>query len=216
MESRRSDDALHRVTYQDPALAGIMILRNFFSHDECDKILEESTEWDIESAKVYMNPGGWDEKEEHKLRKGVIRHLRNPTNEYGWIHNIIFEAAQHYRAHYRRTHPIIPDKPIIVLEVATYVEPGDHFNVHQDTYIKNNYIVENNNRTRKLSMSCLLNEEFSGGKLCFKNKEGDMFPLEMYKGDVVVFPSYSVHKVEPLLDGERYSLVSWVMGPLYR
>ena len=65
-------------------------------------------------------------------------------------------------------------------------------------------------------MSCILNDDFTGGHLAFQTSERSMLPLKLYKGDIVVFPSYSLHKVEPLVEGERYAMVSWILGPGYR
>lgn len=222
MESKRSNATLHRVTYPDPQLYGVMVMRNFLSHDECDQLLAESESWDTGPAKVYMRADGTDEREEHDVRKGEVRHLLNPENKYDWFHNIILDAANRYKDSYPNSHPIFPEAPIIVVEIACYKTQGDHFAHHQDTYIKNSQWfqkypnIESKNKIRKLSMSCILNDDFTGGHLAFQTSERSMLPLKLYKGDIVVFPSYSLHKVEPLVEGERYAMVSWILGPGYR
>ena len=36
--------------------------------------------------------------------------------------------------------------------------------------------------------------------------------LDLKKGDVVIFPSYQLHRVNPVTRGVRYSLVTWNCG----
>tara|TARA_X000001036_G_scaffold68944_1_gene60109 strand:+ start:5562 stop:6221 length:660 start_codon:yes stop_codon:yes gene_type:complete len=72
--------------------------------------------------------------------------------------------------------------------------------------------------TRKLSCSVLLNDDFSGGE--FDTAFVDTDPLELKKqeikpkqGDMIIFPSYTPHRVRPVRVGTRYSLVLWFAGP---
>ena len=68
------------------------------------------------------------------------------------------------------------------------------------------------NKTRKLSMTALLNDEFEGGEFEFYNTP----KLEMNKGDIILFPSFELHRVKPVTKGVRYSLVTWFVGPKYK
>ncbi len=68
--------------------------------------------------------------------------------------------------------------------------------------------------TRKLSMVTFLTppEAYEGGNLCFMDK-GE--PLRPPLGTTAIFPSYMLHKVEPVTRGTRYTLVSWAHGPSF-
>ena len=68
------------------------------------------------------------------------------------------------------------------------------------------------NKTRKLSMTALLNDTFEGGEFEFYN----IPPLKMNKGDIVFFPSFEFHRVLPVTKGVRHSLVTWFVGPKYK
>ena len=70
-----------------------------------------------------------------------------------------------------------------------------------------------NNKTRKLSMSIFLNDNYEGGEFKFlgDNKDGITG-----KGTVIVFPSYMTHCVEEVTKGTRYSLVVWFLGPKFK
>ena len=71
---------------------------------------------------------------------------------------------------------------------------------------ENNFI---NGKTRKLSMTIVLNDDYEGGEFQFF-AETD-FRKEK-TGTVIVFPSYMVHRVNPITKGTRYSLVAWFVG----
>ena len=40
----------------------------------------------------------------------------------------------------------------------------------------------------------------------------DAYKIDLNKGDVVVFPSYFLHRVSPVTKGTRYSVVAWAVG----
>jgi len=71
--------------------------------------------------------------------------------------------------------------------------------------------------TRKLSMSMLLNTpgvDFEGGDFqTFLAKEINV-PLK--RGQILIFPSFIVHRVKPVTKGVRRSLVIWVTGPGFK
>jgi len=67
-------------------------------------------------------------------------------------------------------------------------------------------------KTRKLSMSLVLNDDFEGGDLQFYDDE----PVQCKKGNMIFFPSYLLHRVLPVTKGVRYSLVTWFLGPPLR
>jgi len=82
-------------------------------------------------------------------------------------------------------------------------------------------------KTRKLSMTVLLNEGYEGGELNFTNDTAGLnftndtgadsiISGKGTKGSVIVFPSYHCHSVEKITKGTRYSLVVWFLGKGFR
>lgn len=71
---------------------------------------------------------------------------------------------------------------------------------------------------RKLSLSILLNgsQAFQGGDLMLH--DGDVYyPLKEAKaGTAVAFPSFTMHEVEEVTEGDRWSMVLWLHGPRFR
>lgn len=81
------------------------------------------------------------------------------------------------------------------------------------------------NKIRKLSVTCALSDpsEYIGGELEFNfnnpektKKENIKTTGKLLKGSIVVFPSFVWHRVSPVLQGTRYSLVIWNLGYPYQ
>ena len=71
---------------------------------------------------------------------------------------------------------------------------------------------------RKLSFSIALNDQekdYMGGD--FEIKTGvEAIPVKLNRGDLLLFPSFILHRVTPVTKGIRKSLVGWVLGPKFK
>ena len=100
-------------------------------------------------------------------------------------------------------------KPVSRLNRLFYdIDRNDaHYDVYHMDY--NPHQIPN----RKISISIQLSnpEEYEGGdlKLMYGFKE-HIVPKK--KGTIVIFPSFVLHKVEPVTKGRRISLVTWYEG----
>ena len=93
------------------------------------------------------------------------------------------------------------------------------YDLHMDMFLGNhmgsNKLCEN----RKLSLTLLLNDpetDFEGGEFefVFGGEKPQTVPLK--KGTIIVFPSFFLHRVNPVTKGTRRSLVVWVTGPKFK
>lgn len=86
---------------------------------------------------------------------------------------------------------------------------GGHYNWHSD--------IGESVSHRKLSLIVQLSdeEEYDGGLVQF-NIGHKILDLPKTKGSVFIFPSFLLHRVNPIVDGTRRSLVSWITGPNLR
>ena len=71
---------------------------------------------------------------------------------------------------------------------------------------------------RKLSFTLCLNDEFEGGEFDICNPDpretkNTIKSFKLKKGDMIVFPSHTWHRVNPVTKGTRKSLVGWALGP---
>lgn len=71
---------------------------------------------------------------------------------------------------------------------------------------------------RKLSMSIQLSPcwDYNGGDLIIRDWHNREHVASKEIGNVVVFDSRVPHKVEPIVEGERYAVVAWAHGPELR
>jgi len=91
------------------------------------------------------------------------------------------------------------------------------YDAHTDLIFGENkpgYMID----TRKLSLSLLLNEpekDFIGGEFFIHlSKNPSLHALK--KGQMILFPSFMLHGVKPVLSGVRKSIVIWVEGPKFK
>ena len=110
------------------------------------------------------------------------------------------------------------------VQITKYVgNKKQHYDWHCDTGVEH---VENdgNNKIRKLSIVISLSDskDYRGGDFEFQYRSTDdptlitPVPILKNQGTVVVFPSYIWHRVKPVTEGVRYSLVARVRGQNFK
>lgn len=87
--------------------------------------------------------------------------------------------------------------------------PEQHYAWHTDTFTLSGNPIE-----RKITVVCLLNDEFEGGQFQVRLYNDYDAPLE--KGTIIAFPSILEHRVIPVTSGIRYSATMWFSGPRFR
>lgn len=169
-----------------------------FSIDEVDKIINESKNYVFENASTIGNSS-------EEVRKSRIKWL--PHNEsWGWVVDRLIQQVEEANKIWEFDLSCIIDQ----IQYTEYEGNGGHYDWHLD-------IGPGNISHRKISIVVQLSEpsEYDGGILQIKNgiNQNDV-PLG--KGNVVIFPSFLLHRVTPLTSGNRKSLVLWVGGSHYR
>ena len=100
-----------------------------------------------------------------------------------------------------------------ITELAQYTEypSGGFYDWHMDSDV--NFAHEP--PVRKISMTCLLSHEseFEGGELEMEKEENK---VKLVQGQAVFFASFIKHRVAPVTQGVRKSLVMWFGGPPLR
>ena len=179
----------------------------------CEKIIRKSsrnfiapyvnrrsqiTEKEVLEGKVQYSYG-----EDALLRKGEISWVNEK-----WINDLVWKymSEANERAGWK-----FDISGIAIPQLSRY-KKGDFYSLHTDGAGDNN--SENyEGCVRKLSMSVLLNEEYTGGEFMFSN---NYEPTIGGKGSIIVFPSFKEHRVAPVKSGVRYSLVAWFVGPPFK
>jgi PKHD-type hydroxylase len=89
-------------------------------------------------------------------------------------------------------------------------ESGMFYNVHCDT----SNSIKSNSFYRKLTVVLDLSDpsEYVGGDFILYVDGLREVKLNQSKGSIHIFPSYLNHKINPITEGVRYSMVSWILG----
>lgn len=145
-------------------------------------------------ARTYLAKGTNDDA---TLRRTEIRWLM--YEQYAPIHHEMIRVVSEHQARFGIREAVRIERGV---QLATY-HPGDHYGWHIDG--------RPTDRTRRiLSISVLLTDRFKGGDLEFKTEGA---PRIRKAGDIVVFSSDEWHRVVPVTEGIRESLVVWFNLP---
>lgn len=172
-----------------------------FSEEECDEIIRLGEESDLFEGRV----GGGQNDLRTTVRKSEIAFM-DYNEETAWIFDKLSECA------------IEANNSMWDFDVwgfgdgvqyTKYYEDGGHYDWHAD--------VGPSVCNRKISLVLQLSEpeEYDGGILQL-NLGTSFADVPRKKGNVVVFPSYLLHRVTPVVAGTRSSLVAWISGPTFR
>jgi len=183
-------------TKKQPCFDVCYTLKNAVSNGFCDNIVKEYSKKEVEKEQPFIGDGQIDLDVRNVQRLllpintgigGTLTSIGLNTNNDFWKFNI---------THSNQT------------EFLMY-KVGGKYEEHIDTEHKHS------NETRKLTVIAVLNEDFEGGKFYVKNGGIKVYPPQN-KGDVIVFPSFLAHGVEPVTKGIRYSVVTWMVGDYFK
>lgn len=178
------------------------ILPQAFTSSECQNIIN------MAATGMQKNGSLVGGDQHHNIRRCNVSWIGD-WPEAGFLHERITHlVAEANRAHFNFDLSEMAEE----VQIAHY-EGGDHgfYDWHVDRGGKSLASF------RKLTLVGLLSPtaDFSGGQLQL-NANGHVETMALEQGDVVAFPSYILHNVSPVLEGERYSLTQWVHGPHFR
>ena len=162
---------------------------NFLTHSDCLRI-----------KNMHKNVEKWEGKVHDKDNSKKANSVRQvdvyPIQDLG-LAELIYDTVKSYNAtSFRFDIAGIFDN----LQLLHY-KTGHHYDWHTD-------IGQGIYSNRKISVSILLDDKCDGGELVLK--QGADRPIYMEAGDMVMFPSYVLHKITPVTKGERWSLVTWI------
>jgi PKHD-type hydroxylase len=58
--------------------------------------------------------------------------------------------------------------------------------------------------------------DYEGGVLELRPHGKDIIKMRKQRGLIVAFPSWTLHQVTPVTQGNRQSLVAWISGPPFK
>ena len=171
-----------------------------FTSDEVNKIIEDAKEYPFIKALVV------DEENTDKFRKSNIKWLPFDSKWEWVIDRIMTQVVEANNIIWNFDLKAIIDN----IQYTEYDGNGGHYDWHLD-------IGPGSISHRKISIVIQLSDpdDYVGGDLEIMNaSEKTVIPRG--KGNVVIFPSFLLHRVVPLTSGNRKSLVLWVGGDHYK
>lgn len=183
-----------------------------FSEEEVDLVVAS-----LQSGEKEQGQVGTIEAEAEtllKIRSSKISFI-NYSKEYSWLFDKFNKIIQNVNEEYYNFDLNGYD----YVQYSEYLaNENGHYDYHIDLMMDMIPQKEYDFLYRKLSFSLCLNQQgndYSGGD--FKIKTGaEEDSVKLNKGDMIVFPSFILHKVEPVTEGVRKSLVGWVTGPKFK
>lgn len=181
--------------------------QKFFSEQEIAEIIKIGLDpelSDIEQGKIGSREV--QNQLDTNYRRSNISWIRSDVKSNSWIFAKITDGINDINNQFFKY-----DLDLIQgLQFTNYDETDKGFyGPHVDTSYRSY-------RTRKLSFSVQLSEDtsYTGGdlKLYLSNSTN----VSRQKGDLIVFPSYTLHEVTPVTKGTRFSLVGWAQGPKFK
>jgi predicted 2-oxoglutarate/Fe(II)-dependent dioxygenase YbiX len=176
------------------------IMPEVLSKEFCNKLIEEYTKPEVDKELPFIGEG-------RDLEKNINLNIRNtkrvslPLNKgVGATLSTIGLNMNNQLWKYNITHS--NQAEFLIYDI------GGKYEAHVDTF------HAHSNETRKITILAILNDDFEGGKFYVMNGSEKVYPKQN-KGDVIIFPSFMVHGVEPVTKGIRYTVVNWMVGPYF-
>ena len=168
-------------------------VKNFLSEEECLSILTKyKAELKLKPAEVAVLVGNtFSDK-----RKSSIAFIDNIETIDERIKNTLKNLIQ------------IKGFEVTGLGPYQFTEykVGEHYDWHTDSSS-----IADEYKDRFCSIVIQINDEYEGGYLQLKDEDGDsIIQLNKGIGTMYIFYSNIVHRVVPVTDGVRYSLVNWI------
>jgi PKHD-type hydroxylase len=173
---------------------------NGFSSQEVDTIINGSLEYEFQKAVII------DEHNTDKFRKSNVKWLPYDSKWEWVIDKIMSQVIEANNTIWNFDLKSIIDN----IQYTEYEGNGGHYDWHLD-------IGPGSISHRKISVVIQLSEpnEYEGGDLQIMTGS-EYVTIPKGKGNVVVFPSFLLHRVVPLTSGNRKSLVLWIGGEHYK
>lgn len=149
-----------------------------------------------------------------KYRSSKVSFI-NYSKEYSWLFDKFNKIIQNVNEEYYNFDLNGYD----YIQYSEYLaNENGHYDYHIDLMLDMIPQKDYDFLYRKLSFTLCLNQQgtdYSGGDFKIKTGAEDV-SMKLNKGDMIVFPSFILHKVEPVTEGVRKSLVGWVTGPKFK
>jgi len=180
------------------------------SQTDCELVLNRAFQYPAIGGTVGY---GGTSKVDESIRKSVVRWLPREDLNLHWLYLRIEKVITEFNRKYFGLDRQGSCGGFTEIQFTEYHGEGNQrYDWHEDSNWKGTTPFD-----RKLSVVIQLSKptDYQGGRLELHN---DPLPDHLFRdqGDMIVFPSFNRHRVTPVTQGDRYSLVTWIHGPRLR
>jgi len=200
-DKRESLGLSKTIQFKNEILDFAYVFKNGISKNFCDNLIKEYSKDETKKELPFIGEGQDLEKNIDLNIRNVLRVLLPQNQGIGatltsCALNINYEKWKFNITHSNQTEFLIYDV-------------NGKYEAHIDTF------HQHGTEIRKLTAISILNDDFEGGKFYIINGHEKTYPIQQ-KGDIIVFPSFMVHGVEPVTKGKRFTVVTWLLGPYFK
>lgn len=160
----------------------------------------------FEDAKIIGNSSeGVVEKNIRRTKQKFLSQINNSITITHW-HNLLYHYFHNMILKYSKDLNLIdfPISKIIDISILKYEGEGFY-----TWHVDHSAIIP-----RTISCILLLNNDYEGGNLCFRNPDGtEEWSVDVTANRMILWPSTFIypHTVKPVTKGIRYSVVAWAL-----
>lgn len=193
----------HQLTPYSTGIESFAWWENAFTEEELNW-LQHNARQATQQAQVGGNP---DKDSLAQIRRSQVSWLSKNT-ETAWVFEKLANVVSALNSQCFR------------FDLTGFGEPmqlTNYSSSNKGTYGWHQDYGQKNKASRKLSIVLQLSDpnEYEGGNLQLLTS-GTATNIKKQRGLVVAFPSYILHQVTPVTQGQRQSLVTWVSGPEFK
>ena len=174
-----------------------IIIPKIFTKKQCKNIIKLHSSWDKSIGTIG------EENVDYVIRQCMIYEASSAKQIPNWLGQEIATRISYVNEQVYK----FDLKGEMELKLMRYNSvKKDHYKPHIDIG------PEGIPLRRKISFTLILNDSYEGGRLRFHGMEEMSNMLNLKIGDMIIFPSYMTHEVEPVISGIRWALVGWLLG----
>ena len=185
----------------------IRIYDNVFGNKK-NKVLSKllkNNQFSFQEGKVFKSNNELvTDKEIRSTKIFGLRNLNHDDNTVINYANLFASCFHHYMEKYSKENNTNSQSKIIDIQILKY-EVGGFYKSHVDSGFKT---------PRTLSFIYLVNDDYEGGELIFNlPQNNEIIKIPPKKDILLIWPSNFLypHKVEPVIKGVKFSVVSWAL-----
>jgi len=185
----------------------IKIYDDILPHKILSNFLKYCNYVNFEKAKILGKDGNnYVDDNQRKVEAKCLNNFKSDMTETHWsnyLYSVFIGAIERYQCDINLfgTNVI---KNIVNIDLLKYENTG-FYNYHFDHHA---------NEPRTISIILMLNNDYEGGNLCFKdNITNNETVIDTKPNRLIIWPSNFLfpHKVNPVTKGTRYSVVCWAV-----